>query len=637
MDLFNKLKGAVAVAITGNPVTNEFDIGQHVASGGPGLLWRIYNGIKRTTKQEVSVFVFEKKTIEKYSRKDKDIIIETLKKGVSQLTRLRHPKILSVLHPLEESRDSLAFATEPVFASLANILGQHENLPNPVPSNIENHELYDVEIKYGLLQVTEGLTFLHNDAKIMHSNISPETIILNKNGAWKIAGFECCIPNSNSPDQPALFSFREWNPESPPKIQPNLDYLAPEFSLTMSCDTSSDMFSLGIVFYAIFNKGKTLFECRDQWHAFKKNASELRSVKTTFILGSIPQEAKEHVKMLLNVEPTLRPDADQLSKIKFFEDVGSMTLQYLDSLFQRDNLQKSQFFKGLPKILTKLPKRVCLQRILPCLYSEFANHDMIPFLLPNIIYIAEEATNEEYVTHILPHIIPIFKIKEPVQIQLIFLQNMTLLLRKTPSSDVKNHVLPMVYSSLEAPSPQIQELCLNILPTFASLIEYSSMKNAVMPRVKKLCLGTNTLSVRVNCLMCIGKLVEYMDKWYVLDEIFPIIQQIPSREPAVLMSVLGIYQVTLTHKKLGITKDILATQVLPALIAVAIDNNLNLQQFNAFMAVIKDMLSRVETEHRTKLEQLDSMQKEQKSLQFGKVDMPNGVTTAADQPQSDSM
>ena len=36
---------------------------------------------------------------------------------------LRHltPQILTVQHPLEESRDCLAFATEPVFASLVNL------------------------------------------------------------------------------------------------------------------------------------------------------------------------------------------------------------------------------------------------------------------------------------------------------------------------------------------------------------------------------------------------------------------------------------------------------------------------------------------------------------------------------------
>ena len=50
------------------------------------------------------MFLFEKKNIEKYSKRDREIIVEMLRKGVSQLTRLRHPKILSVLHPLEESR-----------------------------------------------------------------------------------------------------------------------------------------------------------------------------------------------------------------------------------------------------------------------------------------------------------------------------------------------------------------------------------------------------------------------------------------------------------------------------------------------------------------------------------------------------
>lgn len=33
-----------------------------------------------------------------------------------------------------------------------------------------------------------------------------------------------------------------------------------------------------------------------------------------------------------------------------------MTLTYLDLLVQKDNLQKSQFFKGLPKVVAKLPK-----------------------------------------------------------------------------------------------------------------------------------------------------------------------------------------------------------------------------------------------------------------------------------------
>lgn len=61
--------------------------------------------------------------------------------------------MLTVQHPLEESRETLAFATEPVFSSLANLLGKHENLPIPLPSNIKDFKFYEVEIKYGLMQV----------------------------------------------------------------------------------------------------------------------------------------------------------------------------------------------------------------------------------------------------------------------------------------------------------------------------------------------------------------------------------------------------------------------------------------------------------------------------------------------------
>lgn len=50
-------------------------------------------------------------------------------------------------------RETLAFGTEPVFASVANVLGCYDNLPNPKPKLLQDFKLYEVEIKYGLLQV----------------------------------------------------------------------------------------------------------------------------------------------------------------------------------------------------------------------------------------------------------------------------------------------------------------------------------------------------------------------------------------------------------------------------------------------------------------------------------------------------
>uniref|UniRef100_A0A803Y278 SCY1-like protein 2 n=1 Tax=Meleagris gallopavo TaxID=9103 RepID=A0A803Y278_MELGA len=620
--MLNKLKSTVTKvtadvtsAVMGNPVTREFDVGRHIASGGNGLAWKIFNGTKKSTKQEVAVFVFDKKLIDKYQKFEKDQIIDSLKRGVQQLTRLRHPRLLTVQHPLEESRDCLAFCTEPVCASLANVLGSWDNLPSPVPSDIKEYKLYDVETKYGLLQVSEGLSFLHSSVKMVHGNITPENIILNKSGAWKITGFDFCIQSTNPSEQEPKFPCKEWDPNLPSLCLPNPEYLAPEYILSVSCETASDMYSLGAVMYAVFNKGKPIFEVNKQdiYKSFSRQLDQLSRLSSS-TLQNIPEEVREHVKLLLNVAPAVRPDADQMTKIPFFDDVGAMTLQYFDSLFQRDNLQKSQFFKGLPKVLPKLPKRVIIQRILPCLTSEFVNPDMVPFVLPNVLLIAEECTKEEYIRLILPDLGPVFKQQEPIQILLIFLQKMDLLLTKTPPDEIKNSVLPMVYRALEAPSIQIQELCLNIIPTFANLIDYPSMKNSLIPRIKTACLQTSSLAVRVNSLVCLGKILEYLDKWFVLDDILPFLQQIPSKEPAVLMGILGIYKCTFTHKKLGITKEQLAGRVLPHLIPLSIENNLNLNQFNSFICVIKDMLNRLEAEHKTKLEQLHVMQEQQKSL-----------------------
>lgn len=61
-------------------------------------------------------------------------------------------------------------------------------------------------------------------------------------------------------------------------------------------------------------------------------------------------------------------------------------------------------------------QRVIVQRILPCLTSEFVNPDMVPFVLPNVLLIAEECTKEEYVKLILPELGPVFKQQEPIQV-----------------------------------------------------------------------------------------------------------------------------------------------------------------------------------------------------------------------------
>ena len=99
----------------------------------------------------------------------------------------------------------------------------------------------------------------------------------------------------------------------------------------------------------------------------------------------------------MNSTPGLRPTASECSKVHYFEDVGVKTLANLDAQFQWDNLQKSQFYKGLPHVLPRLPQRVCIHRVVPCLAKEFVNPTMVPFVLPSVLAIAEVASAKDLV------------------------------------------------------------------------------------------------------------------------------------------------------------------------------------------------------------------------------------------------
>ncbi|XP_064400390.1 SCY1-like protein 2 isoform X2 [Halichondria panicea] len=611
MSLLGKLKSAVM----GNPVTREYELGKHIASAGPGLLWKVYRGIKKTTRQEVSVFMYDKKSAEyeKMPKKHREAVLSMLRKGPIQLARLKHPRLLTIQHQLEESNDTLAFVTEPVVASLANVLGQYENVPTPLPLALKEYELHIVEIQYGILQLSEALDFLHSDAKMLHGNITPESVAVTSKGSWKLMGFNFSSFSQYQSEAQVSFSFREWDSRNYVLTNPCLDYLAPEYILSKSCSETSDIFSLGILCFAVYNKGRPLFSSHNNVLSFKHNAEQISRI-TESALTNVPMSFKPSVRSMLAIEPAVRPDALQISKNEFFEEPAASTLKYLDMLYQRGDMEKSQFFKNkLARTLRLLPQRVVHQRVLPALAREFRNHKMVPFVLPLVLLIAEDCSIQDHETLIMPILIPALGIQNPVQVPLILLQNMEQILKKTSQDNVKAHILPMIVISLEAENSQLQELCVSILPTFANMVDYSSMKHSIIPRLTALILSSRESSLVIKCLVCLGQMLDLLDKHIVIDVLIPTLESISMREPGVLMAILGIYHETLKKKKLGIDKTMLAARVIPFLIPLSIEPTLNVKQFNQFVLVIREMLVKVETEHQTYLDHLSKMEEQTKS------------------------
>lgn len=69
-----------------------------------------------------------------------------------------------------------------------------------------------------------------------------------------------------------------------PLAQPNLDYLAPESGCGHSQIKANDMFSLGILIFAIYNKGNTPLQANHDWCTYKRN---IQQVQNNFLLSFI--------------------------------------------------------------------------------------------------------------------------------------------------------------------------------------------------------------------------------------------------------------------------------------------------------------------------------------------------------------
>ncbi|KAI6209506.1 Protein kinase domain-containing protein [Aphelenchoides besseyi] len=617
MEYLNKFRSTVSSAaaqvqsasrnyLPGNPIFREYEVQEQVASAGPGNCWKIFQGTKLSTKQTVSVWLFEKKQIEKWPRVEREAFPDIMKRGVHQLTRLRHPRLLIVEHALEESRDSFAFCTEEVYTSLANVMGSTENLDTR-PKYLDNFKFTDIECSHGLFQLCEALCFLQNDVKLLHANICPTSVVVNSRGAWKLSGFEFCVSGLCDPGSSEVtYQITEFDKTIMPVMLPSAHYSAPELLNSSKCDTRADVFSLAMLVCTIFNNYKPVSRS-GVYDKLNANATEIPSNWLT----NVPSLFVPDLKRCLSQNPLNRLEANQLTRIAYFDDPRIKTLNYLESLIQMENSQKIQFFKGLPQILDRFPNRPLLQKVFP--FLQFDNLELVPFLLPSVFYISEKVDNEDFAKVVFPRISPLFKVQQPYQIILMLLQKMTLLLEKSPKSEIRDHVLPMVFNAICNENPRIQELCLQIVPMIGMLVDRDAMKTQLLPRLLKLAIDGSVLSIRVMTLLCLGKLLPTLEPWMVSDQVLPAMPKINSREPSILMAILGIYKLAHENEKFGISREQCAKSILPFLISTCVENTLNVNQFEQYMAMIRALMHKVETEQRSRLSQLSAGQETERN------------------------
>ncbi|XP_055689243.1 SCY1-like protein 2 isoform X3 [Lutzomyia longipalpis] len=627
--MFSKFKSGTAAPqnpIDSNPISQYFEIGRQTAAAGPELVWKIYEAYKKSDGKECSIFLFEKRCAEKLHKpKRKETVTELLRASVKQLERYRHPKMLQVIHPVEECGDTLAFATEPILASLANVLAFQESgggitgppstgasqcTPPPGATlkaqHAKEYRFLDIELKYGILQIIEALSFLHYSGHVIHKNVCPSSILVTKKGTWKLAGLEF-IEHISESDAVEPIICQPWSSRQSKMMQPNLDFMAPEIQIRSTCSILSDMFSLGMVICAIFNHGRPLIQANNSTSAYLKQL-ELLDDGVHNMLPRVPIPLQEATSRLVNKEPTSRPTAQLLQLIKYFADPAVHALQFLDVINMKDSPQKVNFYRTtLKDVLPYIPRKLWWQHVWPSLQPDLKTQDSLAAVLQPILVLVQESTVDEYEETILPIFRSLFVSPKTVQATVTLLENLHLILQKTSRDEIRLEILPLLFNAFESTTIQVQNAALVAVINVYEYLDEMAIRRMILPKMKLVFeKNQSDLKIMANVLQCIEKIFDKLDKSQIIDEVLPLLWEVRLSDPEIILRVVHIYRIMLSDKKYGLSVNIMATRVMPSLLPQTVNPSLNLEQFTILLEVLQEMLDHIDRQQRNKLK-LDNL------------------------------
>ena len=169
---------------------------------------------------------------------------------------------------VEDSKNGIAFTTERIVCSLADILNNFSNVPGGAAEHVSFFEsggaVSEMEISRGLLNISLAIQYLHTVQRKLHLNVTPENIVITATGQWKLCGFGFSLAFIQGETQrlASPYFMQAYPPATTglvSRLEPDLRYAAPECSDgglnppgVRYLTPVADVFSLGLVFYELY-------------------------------------------------------------------------------------------------------------------------------------------------------------------------------------------------------------------------------------------------------------------------------------------------------------------------------------------------------------------------------------------------
>ena len=558
----------------GNELFGEYNIEKEpFLTGGYLNLWNIYRGIHKERKQNVCVFVFEKKNLNKFQKEEQNDILNSLKKEAQSLIKYKHPSILGIVEPLLEDKNSIGFVTEEFKYNLS--------------SWVKSINPSKLEIKQMIIELCKVINFLHSDAHSIHTNFNPDNIFIDKDNKIKISGMNFAV------NDPPL-QGGEINVSS--GATPNLSYCAPEIISHSKAFYSSDIFSIGCIIYNLlkFHKGESdrnLLSLNSNTVLSYNNA--LSNMDNKLSKCNFENEDINLLNKILNKEPQYRPGIKELLDNEWFNDPKLKALNFIENLNANEQSKNIEFLQKLPRIISMFENKIILNRFLPCLLNALKNESLINSCLPAIFSICENTNLKlNFSNDVWPHLKDLFKLRALPAASIYFLISKVKYIGDNISnSEFSSNFLNLICKAMDCNVAKIQTVVSENLNYITKKIDSLAFKNQIYPRILQVISNTNSRPLKIDFLKKLKELYTKLDQNIINESLLNNLEKIRKADNnnEICMTIADIYEEI--AKIVNIEG--IANKILPNLISILVGANITKTNFNSIMKLVQTYLERI--------------------------------------------
>eukprot|EP00510_Aplanochytrium_minuta_P003953 CAMPEP_0184019906 /NCGR_PEP_ID=MMETSP0954-20121128/9033_1 /TAXON_ID=627963 /ORGANISM="Aplanochytrium sp, Strain PBS07" /LENGTH=780 /DNA_ID=CAMNT_0026301667 /DNA_START=217 /DNA_END=2559 /DNA_ORIENTATION=+ len=531
--------------------------------------WKLYSAVKKDDKSEVSLFKFLKK-----EEKNKRFLDQAT---FRRTKTLRHPHTLLYLDGVDLPGETV-IVTEKVVTL--------EYWLREVLQKMESQKQKNMAISWGLHCILKALAFLNNDCKLIHGNISLDSIFVTVGGDWKLGGLYI-VGEVDTIERAPCRLFREHsnilaNKYKPPERQKN------QWNAVARSVHGSDIWALGCV----------MFEC------FNGIATDSNEFMQT---SRIPSFLRKLYTQMLSSNPEDRPDAEKLYKSQGFQRAFKNRFfacnLFLEEIQLKSIGEKLDFFQRISSELDSFPPQACKYKILkeikstqegvkgqnlaPQAQGQLATVLFEPVLKIGSMFEDDEA---EYKKHVVPAIINLFACNDR-GIRVSLLQNLDRYAKFLDEQVMNGKLFESICSGFGDTTPILRELTLKSMLVIAPKLSEKNLNDVLMRHLVRL-QSDQEPSIRTNTVICLSRIVQYTNE-ATREKL--IIGSFPkaAREHFTHTRIAGLKAIASTYKHLLTAPKVplLTAKVLPAICVALSDASPEVRSiaFATMKTVLKDL------------------------------------------------